>query len=69
LIKNDFIVYLDYITAKYKFILFYRYTSLGNKSKSHPNPNLKYTDESTVVVKYCPAFLLQDSNSERENRL
>ncbi|KAF0751481.1 FAD synthase-like [Aphis craccivora] len=44
------------------------YTSLGNKSKSHPNPNLKYIDENTGEVKYWPAFLLQDSNSERENR-
>ncbi|XP_015368637.1 PREDICTED: FAD synthase-like isoform X2 [Diuraphis noxia] len=45
------------------------YTSLGNKSKSHPNPNLKYIDENTGEVKYWPAFLLQDSNSERQNRL
>jgi len=63
-------MFLNYnITTKYKYILFHRYTSLGNKSKSHPNPNLKYIDENTGEVKYWPAFLLQDSNSERENRL
>lgn len=60
---------LTLFISKYKCILFYRYTSLGNKSKSHPNPNLKYIDENTGEIKYWPAFLLQDSNSERENRL
>ncbi|VVC39744.1 Rossmann-like alpha/beta/alpha sandwich fold,Phosphoadenosine phosphosulphate reductase [Cinara cedri] len=45
------------------------YTSLGNKSKSCRNPNLKYIDENTGEEKYWPAFLLKNSNSERENRL
>jgi len=45
------------------------YTSLGSKSKSSPNPNLKYIDQNTGEVKYWPAFLLQNSDSERENRL
>lgn len=38
-------------------------------SKSHPNPNLKYIDEVTGEVKYWPAFLLQNSDSERDSRL
>ncbi|XP_050544766.1 FAD synthase-like isoform X2 [Daktulosphaira vitifoliae] len=45
------------------------YTSLGNKSKSKPNPHLKYIDEKTGEVQYLPAFLLQNSDTERHSRI
>lgn len=60
------IISILYYAQLSTFVL--RYSSLGNKSKSHPNPNLKYIDENTGEVKYLPAFLLQNSNSERDNR-
>lgn len=48
---------------------FYSYTSLGNRSTSKPNPDLKYVDKITGEIKYWPAFLLQNSDTERESRL
>lgn len=43
------------------------YTSLGSMNNTHPNPQLKYTDDRGVLC-YLPAHLLQDENSERDGR-
>lgn len=67
------LTYVNYIISIFHYaqqsIFVCRYSSLGNKSKSSQNPNLKYIDDNTGEVKYLPAFLLQNSNSERDNRL
>lgn len=45
------------------------YTSLGSRTNTGPNPSLKAVDEVTKVVKYLPAYNLENGAEERSGRL
>lgn len=45
----------------------YRYTSIGSKHNTRPNPKLAITDD-TGNVSYLPAWLLKEGSSERAGR-
>lgn len=48
-------------------VLCYSYTSLGSMENTHPNPELQQVDERGIIS-YRPAYLLDNSQSERAGR-
>ena len=44
------------------------FTSLGNPSTTHPNRQLLVRSDETMLLKYRPAFELEDESAERAGR-
>ena len=51
------------------FPLSFRFTSIGNRSNTEPNPALSYYDPVTSEVKFMPAYALTNGDEERRGRL
>ena len=51
------------------FPLSFRFTSIGNRSNTEPNPALSYYDPVTSELKFMPAYALTNGDEERRGRL
>jgi len=60
--------FIQYFNLEYCSLYDQGYTSIGQQHNTRPNPALAYRDDITGVLKYLPAYKLQDGTKEREGR-
>lgn len=74
-LKNAYLTqYNSYLALSFRFSrknnITFRYTSLGDKTNTVPNPHLKRVNNQTGEISYRPAFELDDADAlERLGRL
>ncbi|XP_023334165.1 FAD synthase [Eurytemora carolleeae] len=64
---QDVWTFLRGLSIPYPSLYDQGYTSLGNPENTQPNPALRFSDEKGLV-RYHPAYLLEDGSLERQGR-